>query len=164
MKKQTAVSFRRPSPLQKDGKLPACRTQKRRGELAELAFLYKAASLGFGVAKPYGDSERFDFIVSSGPSLWRVQVKSTYCASNRGYRIHAHGNETSGPDFYTKDDIDLIVAYVFPEDAWYVIPIEAIKGRRSLYFYPNGSRRGLAMYEEYREAWWLMESDHRSRV
>src|SRR5947209_3330027 len=36
-------------------------TTKRRGELAELAFVYKAASLGFGVAKPYGDSERYDF-------------------------------------------------------------------------------------------------------
>ena len=31
---------------------------KRRGELSELAFFYKAASLGFGVAKPWGDSER----------------------------------------------------------------------------------------------------------
>jgi hypothetical protein len=38
---------------------------KRRGELAELAFQYKAASLGFGVAKPYGDSERYDFILDS---------------------------------------------------------------------------------------------------
>jgi hypothetical protein len=30
---------------------------KRGGELSELAFFYKAASLGFGVAKPWGDSE-----------------------------------------------------------------------------------------------------------
>jgi hypothetical protein len=36
---------------------------KRRGELAELAFTLKAASLGFGVSKPYGDSERYDVIV-----------------------------------------------------------------------------------------------------
>jgi hypothetical protein len=31
---------------------------KEKGELAELAFLHKAASLGFGVAQPHGDSER----------------------------------------------------------------------------------------------------------
>jgi len=31
-------------------------TRKRRGEVAEAAFLAKAASLGFGVAKPWGDS------------------------------------------------------------------------------------------------------------
>ena len=43
---------------------------KRRGELSELAFAYKAASEGFGVAKPYGDSERFDFILHQ-PQLAR---------------------------------------------------------------------------------------------
>src|SRR6185437_5192435 len=36
---------------------------KRKGELSEAAFLLKAASLGFGVAKPWGDSERYDFIL-----------------------------------------------------------------------------------------------------
>ena len=75
---------------------PNVRSSKRRGEVVELAFLYKAVSLGFGVAKPYGDSECYDFIVDwSGDSgapnsrgdshglepggcLWRVQVKSTH--------------------------------------------------------------------------------------
>ncbi len=36
---------------------------KRRGELAELAFTLKATGLGFAVSKPYGDSERYDFIL-----------------------------------------------------------------------------------------------------
>ena len=39
------------------------RNTKRRGELAELVFLLIATRLGFGVAKPYGDSERYDFIL-----------------------------------------------------------------------------------------------------
>src|SRR2546425_9067354 len=48
---------------------PNVRSSKRRGEVVELAFLYKAVSLGFGVAKPYGDSECYDFIVDwSGDS------------------------------------------------------------------------------------------------
>jgi hypothetical protein len=38
---------------------------KRRGELAELAFALKACNLGFGVSKPYGDSERYDVILDS---------------------------------------------------------------------------------------------------
>jgi hypothetical protein len=49
---------------------PRAPTRKRQGELAELAFMSKAASLGFGVAKPYGDSERFDFILSRDGHLW----------------------------------------------------------------------------------------------
>jgi hypothetical protein len=38
---------------------------KRRGELAELAFVLKAASLGFGVSRPFGDSERYDAILDA---------------------------------------------------------------------------------------------------
>jgi len=49
---------------------------KKKGEAAELAFMLKAVSLGFGVAKPWGDSERYDFILDTGTRLWRVQVKS----------------------------------------------------------------------------------------
>ena len=67
-------------------------TRKRLGELAELAFMSKAASLGFGVAKPYGDSERFDFILSRDGHLWRVQVKSTRTAKRGVYEISAHGS------------------------------------------------------------------------
>ena len=40
------------------------RNPKRTGELSEAAFLSKATGLGFRVAKPWGDSERYDFIVN----------------------------------------------------------------------------------------------------
>ena len=49
---------------------------KRRGELAELAFMRKAASLGFAVAKPWGDSDRYDVVVRFESTFWRVQIKS----------------------------------------------------------------------------------------
>ena len=47
---------------------------KRRGEIAELAFMQKVVSLGFAVAKPWGDSERYDYILDAGGRFWRVQV------------------------------------------------------------------------------------------
>ncbi len=69
-------------------------TRKRRGEMAEAAFLHKASRLGFGVAKPWGDSDPYDLIVDSGRRLWRVQVKSAYrWGEYGGYTFHAHGNE-----------------------------------------------------------------------
>jgi hypothetical protein len=40
-------------------------TTKRRGELAELTFSLKAYHLGFGVSRPYGDSERYDVILDA---------------------------------------------------------------------------------------------------
>ena len=38
-------------------------TTKRRGEISELAFALAAARHGFGTARPYGDSERYDIIL-----------------------------------------------------------------------------------------------------
>ena len=46
---------------------------KRTGELAELAIAYKAATLGFGVAKPFGDSRPYDFLLQHGTRLLRIQ-------------------------------------------------------------------------------------------
>src|SRR5713101_7932451 len=76
-------------------------TLKQRGELAEMAFTYKAAGLGFGVAKPYGDSERYDFILDSGVKLWRVQVKSTYGPRAHSHCIRACGNTRNSRKPYT---------------------------------------------------------------
>src|SRR5580658_6380180 len=58
-----------PLPLLRDGfffrSTDRALTTKRLGEIAELAFSFKAYNLGFGVSKPYGDSERYDVILDS---------------------------------------------------------------------------------------------------
>lgn len=160
--KKSAVRFERGTASRQSERLMAYRGHtKRKGELSELAFVYKAVSMGFGVAKPYGDSERFDFIVSSGRRLWRVQVKSTYKRGKHGYCVHAYGNRNRGTEMYTPEEIDFIAVYLVPEDAWYLVPIDAVGGRSSLFFYPQGSQRGLCRYEMYREAWWLMKAKSR---
>ena len=41
------------------------RTTKRRGELAELVFTLIATRMGFGISKPHGDSERYDFMLDA---------------------------------------------------------------------------------------------------
>ncbi len=67
-------------------------TGKRLGEVAEAAFMAKAAALGFGVSKTWGDSDRYDFIVDGGAGLWRVQVKSAHRAGEDGaYSFRSHG-------------------------------------------------------------------------
>ena len=138
-------------------------TVKQRGELAELAFTYKAAGMGFGVAKPYGDSERYDFILDSGVKLWRVQVKSTYGLRAHRYFIRACGNTRSSKKAYTAKQIDILVAFLVAENAWYVVPVKAFAPRRQLYFYPSGSKTG-GIFEQYREAWDLMRPKTRRRT
>jgi PD-(D/E)XK nuclease superfamily protein len=161
MKKNIDVSRRRRVGPRGKTTLPSS-NPKLRGELAELSFMYKAASLGFGVAKPYGDSFRYDFILDSGERLWRVQVKSTYSTSAKGYRINAYGSTNSGFFSYTPEEIDILVAYVVQENAWYVIPVKAFVPYRSLQLHPSGDKSGP--YEKYREAWGLMTSEERIRL
>jgi hypothetical protein len=139
-----------PSPEAATVKKFRGKTAKRKGEVAEAAFLSKATELGFDVAKPWGDSAPFDFIVHAGPRCWRVQVKSAGCCRSQGYGVKTSGNTIT----YTKDNIDFLVAYIVPENIWYVIPVEDIDGLTRLWFFPRPG--GNSRFEKYREAWCLM--------
>lgn len=126
---------------------------KHRGELAELAFMRKAASRGFAVSKPWGECEPYDFVVRAGKVFWRVQVKSV--RSKKPQRPHyCVKTADSHKDAYSPDDIDFLVAYIFPEDAWYVFPAVVVENRTTLCINPNSKRSKL---NKFREAWKLME-------
>jgi hypothetical protein len=138
---------------------------KRRGQVAELAFMHKAADLGFVVTKPYGDSEPYDFILDSGHRLWRVQVKSTETVvrSRRRYYIQpGHCSGSAGRKNYTPQEIDFLVAYVVPHQAWYIVPAKAIPPRANIYLYPH-SPNSRGRFERFRDAWCLMGCPHAAK-
>ena len=133
------------------------RLPKRMGEVSEAAFLLKASSLGLGVAKPWGESERYDFIVSGRTgAMWRVQVKSTACRYGRGWSANLSCSVAGAGREYSRDEVDFLVVHVRPVDAWYVLPVEAFVPRRHLNFYPEGgTRRGR--WERFRDGWGALE-------
>ena len=113
----------------------------------------KAASRGYAVSKPWGDCEIYDFVVRVGKVFWRVQVKSL--GAKRRQRPHYSVTTTNWLKLpYSPEDIDFLVAYIFPEDAWYVFPAIVVKNRKVLHINPNSKRSKFAVY---REAWKLME-------
>jgi PD-(D/E)XK endonuclease len=129
---------------------------KRTGELAEAAFLLKAQNMGFRVCKPWGDSERYDFVLDSGGRLWRVQLKSTGALHARGYEVQPiYGVYGRGKAGYTADDIDVLVVHIRPCDVWYVLPVEVVAMAKNLRFYPDIECK-CARWESYREAWSVM--------
>jgi len=135
------------------------RSNKAKGNLAELAFLHKASTLGFGVAKPYGDDEHYDFILDSGERLWRVQVRSTSHkrpSPHSGYVVstcrHNHRYEITT---YQPGEIDIFAVYIVPLDIWYIIPINQLASAHNLGLHPSGCRGG-GSFEAFREAWHLM--------
>jgi PD-(D/E)XK endonuclease len=127
---------------------------KRSGEISEAAFLWKASSLGFAVAKPWGDCEKFDFIVCGrGGKMSRVQVKSTACRYGRGWSANSccGSGEKSG---YRARDVEFVVVHVRPMDVWYVLPVRKVGRVKHLNFYPGVKGRGR--WEEFLEEWELM--------
>ncbi|HZQ19315.1 MAG TPA: group I intron-associated PD-(D/E)XK endonuclease [Terriglobales bacterium] len=135
---------------------PADLTNRQRGHLAELAFMRKAASLGFAVAKPWGEGERYDVIVRVESVCWRVQVKSVLgnTTARHDFRIRTTGSRTKhGPSLYSAAEIDFLVAYIFPKDLWYVFPASFVEKRNAVWVSPGSTR---SSFEKYREAWNMM--------
>jgi PD-(D/E)XK endonuclease len=131
---------------------------KRAGEISQAAFLLKAEMMGYHVALPWGDSERYDFVVwGRDGAAMRVQVKATGRLHRGGYEVQpVHATRNGGKKRYTKKDIDVIVAHVQPEDAWYLIPIEKVGRAKSLRLHPGmASRQGKhgRSWEEWRDLW-----------
>ncbi len=112
-------------------------TPKRRGEISELAFALAAARHGFGVSKPFGDSERYDLILDPSqinppqpharPRLIRVQVKSSAQMVNGFYYLKASRQVNGRAVTYKLSEIDFIAAYVIPEDSWFIASCSAPK-------------------------------------
>ncbi len=149
-----------PSPREK-------RNPKRMGEVSQAAFLVKAQRLGFGLALPWGDSEKYDFIVWARPGgrLLRVQVKATGRLNRGGYDVQpVYSTRGEGKKTYTAADIDVLAAHVILEErlegilgkeVWYLLPVGAFAGVKSLRFYPD-LKSQRPRWEGYREAWgWL---------
>ena len=143
-------------------------TYKRDGEHAEAAFLERATHHRLAVAKPWGDSDRYDFIVDGGHRFWRVQVKSTshQIAGRYGYPFMAHSWERgSHKRIYTPGEIDILAAYIVPERLWYIIPIQVLEGILSftLFCHQRAPGRGGAHrahnFDQYREAWHLLRGE-----
>lgn len=125
------------------------------GERSEAAFLARAIDMGFGIAKPWGDSRRYDFILDNGECLHRIQVKCTECIRARAYETRATYTTGKGRAVYTKKDIDFIAAHVVPLDLWYIIPVEVCTPQPMLRFYPHRQAKIMRL-EPYREAWKLI--------
>jgi hypothetical protein len=125
---------------------------KRRGEWAEIRFMGRASAHGLQVNKPWGDSSSYDFVVGYKGRFVRVQVKSTkYQEQKGGYRCGLRGSA----NLYSEDAFDFLAAYVIPEDVWYIMPMELVRGRRCVSLYPNYGKSKMGVYKE---AWELLKA------
>jgi hypothetical protein len=82
-------------------------------------------------------------------------VKSTTTILNGRYHVNSHRRTNGSVVAYDPSEIDFLVAYIIPEDAWFILPIQAILTRTSLLFCFKDDPKG-GLYGAYREAWDLL--------
>jgi hypothetical protein len=122
---------------------------KRRGEWAEMKFMAAAAEQGLCVTKPWGETAQYDFVVEHKGRFVRVQVKSTGFKDRGGYSCSVRGSRGA----YVGDPFDFVAVYVVPEDVWYIIPCEVVRGRGSVALYPGLKK---SKYGRYKGKWELL--------
>src|ERR1700678_3896549 len=126
---------------------------KRRGEWAELVFAARALREGLQLARPWGESSGYDFVVDQEcGKMVRVQVKSMIFREGAGYSCTL--KESTGT--YRKNSFEFVAAYVIPEDAWFILPEKKVRGMWSVGLYPKLEN---SKYGEYMEAWDLLRGE-----
>ncbi len=134
------------------------RTFKERGEWVELMFM-AAASHGYRVLKPWGDSLEYDVAIEHGGALVRVQVKSSSVRNGTGYFCQFRRNWLV-EEPYSLDELDLFASYVVPVKTWYLIPAIVILKptlKTGITVYPvTPLKEDRYKYEQYRDAWGLL--------
>jgi hypothetical protein len=131
---------------------------KREGEIAQIGFVYKAMTVGLTVLEPYGDSERYDYVLNRGRNFWRIQVRSTRTLSRPNvYSVAStfkvnHGRGAAQRLPYTDKEIHFLAVVIVPEDTLYLIPVAALRGRGCLYL--NSRNHPKPCPEaQYKNAW-----------
>jgi len=123
---------------------------KLRGEWAELRFMARCAEHGLRIAKPWGDTSRYDFAIEHNGHFVRVQVKCTISKHGDSYKCFA---SSSNGVFYAANQVDFIAAYIIPADVWYIIPVAVTCTQQRIVLSPHLRN---SKYAKYKEAWHLL--------
>lgn len=99
--------------------------------------------------QPHGDTAPYDVVLDTGRRFLRVQVKSAARPRGGAYEVNA-GRGRYRKRAYTTRDINFLAAWLIPDNAWYIIPISALRRRKTLRLRPSGP------FAPFREAWHLL--------
>lgn len=129
---------------------------KQRGNVTEVECMLAFLKLGYNVLTPYGDCERYDFVVDIQGKLYKIQVKSANDKHiQEGYIDFKTANKTTREGTfvrhtYTKDEIDYFMTSY--DNKCYLIPVEECSTcEKRLRFVPpkNGQTKGITFANEY---------------
>lgn len=127
------------------------------GDYGEICFLKEAVSRGYTIGRPYGDNAPYDFFLDTGERILRIQVKTSSTPINNcgSYKVQT-SKGSNAKRAYTKEDADYIVAILLPQEIYYFLPVERMRGRKSVILSPI---TGMSENEAFKERWDFLEKD-----
>lgn len=128
---------------------------KQKGNITEVEIMLSFIKLGYNVLIPYGDCERYDFVIDTKKGFIRIQVKTSRteddgasfvfsgrsCHRKNGKCVHHH---------YTDEEIDYFATTFNGES--YLIPVNECGADKRLRLLPakNGQVRGITWAKDYK--------------
>lgn len=121
------------------------------GNIGETAFIYHATKYGLDVMMPFG-VQAYDCVIYNNTNFYKIQIKSTKTISRNEtcYKFNSYTSKKYRK-FYTNDDVDFIVFFIFDLDLFYIIPVGEIKSK-TIRLYPNKKHE----LNKFKEAWSLL--------
>lgn len=110
----------------------AKRNTKKIGDISELHAIVALTKLGYKVLLPFGENQRYDFVIDDGETFSRVQVKTGQlrgdvilysCSSS-----HAHRGGTTRPYF---GQIEYLAVYCPGTEKVYLLPEKELTATRA---------------------------------
>ena len=127
---------------------------KKKGNITELETMLAFMKLGYNVLTPYGDCERYDFVVDVNGRLLKMQSKTSHSEDDgASFRFNGRSNHRKEGKLvyhqYTSDEIDYFVTFF--NDKCYVIPVDECGKDKKLRLLPpkNNQTRGINWAKDY---------------
>lgn len=130
-------------------------TSKDVGNITEVSCMLEFMKLGYPVLTPYGDCQRYDFVVEINNKFYRIQSKTANDAYiNDGYIIFRCDNTTTKNGkviHHSYDENEIDYFSTFYNGKCYLIPVNECSREKRLRFTPpkNGQTKGITFADEY---------------
>ena len=130
-------------------------TSKDVGNITEVSCMLEFMKLGYPVLTPYGDCQRYDFVVEINNKFYRIQSKTANDAYiDEGYIVFRCDNTTTKNGkvvhhSYDENEIDYFLT--FYDGKCYLVPVNECSREKRLRFTTpkNGQTKGITFASEY---------------
>ena len=129
-------------------------TSKHIGNITEFETMLAFMKLGYNVLTPYGDCERYDFVVDVNGKLLKIQSKTSHSDDNDASFLFSGRSNTRKEGkiihhTYSKEEIDYFVTTY--KGKVYLIPVEECGSQKRLRLLPtkNNQTRGVTWAKDY---------------